>query len=343
MKKLFLFFILAVTLGAESIQAQDEPMVMPDMDHHDMQGMEGMDHSNMPGMNHDSGQSQAKDSKSSDTEHHDMHNMEGMDHSNMTGMSAMSHDGMQMQGASTPADARDPNAFSDGYTLESGPYILPGPRQLKLADEHSFGSLLVDRFEAQRSNDNTSVVFDFTAWHGRDYDRVLLKSEGHYDNHQIEEMSSELLWSHAVAAYWNSQLGVRYDSGDVHDRYWLAFGFQGLSPYWFEIDATAYLGPEGRTALNVEAEYEVLLTQRLILQPRIEADAYGKEDKARAIGAGLSEMSAGLRLRYEIRREIAPYIGVEWAGKFGGSADYLRAVDEPTSETRALAGLRFWF
>ena len=378
MKKLFLFSILVLSLSVASVQAQDEPMVMPDMDHSEMaapsqesqqemnpeddhNGMEGMDHSNMPGMNHDSEQkSHAKDAKASDMQHHDMQGMEGMDHSampgmnhsgemsagtmsksGMSGMSAMSHG--SMQGGSAPADARDPNAFSDGYTLTSAPYSLPGPRQLKLADEHSFGSLMFDRFEAVRSNDNTSAAFDLMAWHGRDYDRVLLKSEGHYDNHQIEELSSELLWSHAVAAYWNSQLGVRYDSGDGHDRYWLAFGYQGLSPYWFEVDATAYLGPEGRTALNVEAEYEVLLTQRLILQPRIEADAYGKEDEARAIGAGLSEMSAGLRLRYEIRREIAPYIGVEWAGKFGESADYLRAADEPTSETRVLAGLRFWF
>ncbi|MBT8128902.1 MAG: copper resistance protein B, partial [Gammaproteobacteria bacterium] len=127
------------------------------------------------------------------------------------------------------------------------------------------------------------------------------------------------------------------------DRAWLAFGVQGLAPYWFELDAAAYIGEAGRTAFTLEAEYELLLTQKLILQPRIETNWYGKRDAARGLGDGLSDLSAGLRLRYEIRREFAPYLGVEWARKFGETEDFARAAGLDPDETRFVAGLRFWF
>jgi copper resistance protein B len=152
-----------------------------------------------------------------------------------------------------------------------------------------------------------------------------------------------VLWGHAVAAYWDTQLGVRYDSGVGPDRGWLAFGIQGLAPYWFEVDATAYVGNGGRTALRLGAEYELLLMQKLILQPRIEVNVYGRRDQARNIGSGLSDGAAGLRLRYEMTRQVAPYVGVEWAGKFGESADFARAAGEKRYETRWVAGVRLWF
>lgn len=241
-----------------------------------------------------------------------------------------------MQGGSPPPDARDPHAYSDG--LAFGP-----DRQLKLADEMSFGMLLVERLELAHTRDNTTGAYDLMARYGRDYDRVVLKAEGEADDGRLVHARTELLWGHAVAAYWDSQLGVRYDSGVGPDRSWLAFGVQGLAPYWFEIDATAYVGDEGRSALRLAAEYELLFTQKLVLQPRIEANFYGKRDIERALGSGLSDLVAGIRLRYEIRREFAPYVGVEWAGKFGGTADFARAAGEDTRETRVVAGLRFWF
>jgi copper resistance protein B len=253
----------------------------------------------------------------------------------------MTHE--NMQGGAAPADARDPHAYSGGYTLDSGPYVLPGARRLRLADERNFGSLLFDRLEAVRTSDNTAAAYDLLAWYGRDYDRAVLKAEGHYDNSKFEEARTELLWGHAVTAFWNTQLGVRNDSGEGPGRSWLAFGIQGLAPYWLEVDASGYIGAEGRTALNLEAEYELLLTQKLILQPRIEADFYGKKDSERGIGSGLSEVTAGLRLRYEFLREFAPYVGVEWAGTFGGTADYARDEGVDTKETRAVAGMRIWF
>lgn len=255
------------------------------------------------------------------------------------GMSGMNGDSTMdmgsMQGGSPPPDARDPHAYAEGYDF--------GPMKLRLADEHSLGALLMDRFEAVHSDGNTSAVYDLQAWYGRTYDRAVLKAEGDIDDDEVKEASTELLWGHAIAAFWDTQLGVRYDSGEGPDRTWLAFGAQGLAPYWFEIDATGYIGDEGRTALNLEAEYELLLTQKWILQPRIEADFYGKDDSERGIGSGLAEASAGIRLRYEIRREFAPYVGVEWAGKFGDTKDLARAAGEDPTETRVVAGLRFWF
>jgi copper resistance protein B len=171
----------------------------------------------------------------------------------------------------------------------------------------------------------------------------VLKAEGEIDGGKIHEARTELLWSHATSAYWDAQLGVRNDSGDAPGRNWLALGMQGLAPYWFEVDVTAYIGDRGRTALRLSAEYELLFTQKLILQPRIEANFYGVEDAEREIGAGLSNVIAGLRLRYEIRREFAPYIGVDWSGKYGATADYATLTGANTHDTNVVAGLRVWF
>jgi copper resistance protein B len=252
--------------------------------------------------------------------------------------SATSDAGMDMgsmQGGSAPPDARDPHAYSDGYDF--------GPYPLHMADTHSLASLLVDRLEAVRGDDGSSAAYDLQAWYGRTYDRAVLKAEGDVDGGEIEDARSELLWGHAVAAYWDTQLGLRHDSGVGPNRDWLAFGVQGLAPYWFEVELTGYLGEGGRTALRFETEYELLFTQRLILQPRLEANAYGRDDAARGLGSGLAWLTAGLRLRYEIRREFAPYVGIEWGRRVGETGDLARAAGEDASETAFVAGLRFWF
>jgi len=258
-------------------------------------------------------------------------------------MAGMDHGDMQMQGGSAPADARDPNAYSDGFTLGEGEYALPGPRQLRLADEHVFGAVLFDRLERAYGRDGDATSYEGQAWLGTTYNRLVIKAEGDYADSRLEDARTEVLWGHAIASYWDSQFGVRFDSGEGPDRTWAAFGVQGLAPYWFEMDATAYLGEQGRTALRLSAEYELLLSQRVVLQPRIEANLYGKSDEARGIGSGLSDAVAGLRLRYEISRQFAPYVGVEWAGKFGQTADIARAEGAPRNETLWVAGVRFWF
>nr|WP_197703248.1 copper resistance protein B [Sulfurifustis variabilis] len=240
-----------------------------------------------------------------------------------------------MQGGSPPPDARDPHAYSGGYDF--------GPLKLRLADEHSLGSLLVENLEIVRSDDHTSGAYDLQAWYGRTYDRAVLKAEGAVDGGELEEARTELLWGHAIAAYWDAQLGVRHDGGEGPNRGWVAFGVQGLAPYWFEVEAAGYLGDDGRSALRLDAAYELLLTQKLVLQPRIEANFYGKRDPERGLGSGLSELGAALRLRYEIRREFAPYVGIDWVRKSGETEDFARAAGEDAEDTRLVAGVRFWF
>ena len=314
-------------------QAVTEPEPMPEMDHSKMDHG-SMDHSTMPGMKSETSAPAAT-------------TMPGMDHGSQPvkqqEMSGMDHSGMQMQGGAVPADARDPHAYSGGHTLDTGAYALPPSQRLRMADEHSFGALLVDSLERNFSSNGNGTSYDAQAWFGRDYDRLVIKAEGAVAHGKVEEARTELLWGHAIASLWDAQLGLRYDNGVGPDRGWLAFGVQGLAPYWFEVDVAAYVGENGRTALRVGAEYDILLTQKLVLQPRIELNAYGKQDAERGIGSGLSEADAGVRLRYEFTRQFAPYIGVERVAKFGQTADFARDEGEKTAETRWVAGVRFWF
>lgn len=260
---------------------------------------------------------------------------EQMDHD----MSEMDHSGMEMDGEGTSDDTttlRDPHAYAGGYSFSQF-----GMRHEEV--DLQLGSLRVDRLERVSDDDNSSAAYDIQGWYGSGYDRAVIKAEGSADGGRVDEGRAELLWSRAIAPFWDAQLGLRRDHGAGPGRNWLAIGVQGLAPYWFELGATAYLGDQGRSALRLDAEYELLLTQRLILQPALEAEILGKRDAERQEGSGLSEAVAGLRLRYEIRREFAPYIGIEWAGKFGSTADYARMAGERRAQTRTVAGLRFWF
>lgn len=253
------------------------------------------------------------------------------------GHSALAEEMPAMQGGSAPANARDPHAYSGGYDF--GPIDRP-----HMADEAIMAGLMVNRLERTQTSDNTYFnAYELQGSVGKDYEKLVLKAEGEIDDGKIHEARTELLWSHATSAYWNAQFGLRNDSGVAPTRNWLAVGMQGLAPYWFEIDATAYVGEQGRTAFRLSTEYELLFTQKLILQPRIEANIYGKEDQERELGAGLSDVVAGMRLRYEIRREFAPYVGVEWIAKLGATADYAREAGANTNDANVVAGLRFWF
>ncbi len=244
----------------------------------------------------------------------------------------------------TPPEMRDPHAYSDGYVLGRGAYALGEQRQLHLADEHNFGGLRFDNLEYVNARESDGAHYDMQAWFGRTYDRFLLKAEGDVARGRLHDSRTELLWAHAVASYWDIQSGVRHDYGnDNGNRTWLAFGVQGLAPYWFHVDATAYLSGGGRAALRLEADYDLLLTQKLILQPRVEGNFYSKSEPERGIGKGLADASAGMRLRYELSRQFAPYIGVEWKRKFSHTASLAEAAGERVSDTRWVAGVRFWF
>ena len=208
----------------------------------------------------------------------------------------------------------------------------------------SFATIMVDRAEVQIADGEETGVWDADAWYGGDTDKLWLKSEGEYafDTDDFEEAEAQLLWSHAISRYFDLQTGVRYDfepEGLAH----AVLGFQGLAPYWFEIDGAVYLSEEGDLTADFEAEYDLRLTQRLILQPRIEAGFAAEDIPERELGAGLTDLTAGLRLRYEIRREVAPYIGVEYSNAFGGTADFIEATGGDPDETRFVIGIRSWY
>ena len=253
-------------------------------------------------------------------------------------MGSMNHGGdesLSMQGGSAPPDARDPHAYSDGYDF--GPISHP-----QMGDEDKLVSLLVDRLESATTRGNTATTYDWQASFGQTYDRAVIRAEGDIDGGTFKDARNELLWAHAITAYWDTQLGVRYDSGKGIDRGWLAFGVQGLAPYWLYVEATAYVNEQGRTAFRLETEYDLLVTQKLILQPRIEMNFYSQRDDTRAVSSGLSDFSGGVRLRYEIQREFAPYVGIDWTGKFGSAADNLRANGDNPAALLFIAGVRFW-
>lgn len=210
---------------------------------------------------------------------------------------------------------------------------------MEMDDAAKFGKVLLNQLEWGHED---TLGWDAQAWYGGDYNKLWLKTEGeHFAGG--EAGSVELLWDRAVARWWDIQAGVRRDFSAGPSRTWAAFGVQGLAPYWFEVEATVYVGDAGRSAARLVGEYELLLTQRWILQPQLELNLYGREDAQNHIGSGLSDMEAGLRLRYEIRREFAPYVGVAWSRRFGGTADLVRDAGEDVSDVQFVAGLRVWF
>jgi copper resistance protein B len=243
--------------------------------------------------------------------------------------------GMQMQGGKAPPDAR-----SADYSNGIGYSAMPGMHML---DDAALGMLLIDRLEYFDGRNGNGVALDAQGWYGTDANKVWVKAEGETGSGRLQDLRTEALWAHPIGIYWNTQLGVRHDFGVGPGRTWAAFGVQGLAPYFFDVEATFYVGQAGRTAFRFESEYELLLTQRLILQPRLEVNLYGRDDPQRGIGSGLSDATAGLRLRYEFTRKFAPYVGVEFDRKFGRTADLARNAGEPAFDPRLVAGLRLWF
>ena len=265
-----------------------------------------------------------------------------MDSSAMPGMNhdvkpEANHDAMptMANSASTTTNTRSPD-YSDGI----GQGSMPG---MDMSDSQPLGMLKIDQLELTDGRYATGQSWDVEGWYGNDSDKLWLRSEGDADHGRIEEGQVEALWSHAVAAFWNTQLGVRQDVGEGPHRQWAAFGIQGLAPYWFELEATGYLGPSGRAAARLRAEYELLFTQRLILQPEFELNLYGSDDPASRVGSGLSDTRLGLRLRYEVSRQFAPYVGIVWIHRNGTTVDYIRLGGQPSMDRQFVAGVRIWF
>ncbi len=204
--------------------------------------------------------------------------------------------------------------------------------------------VLIDRLEAGFADEVDTYVWDAQGWYGGDYNRFWVKTEGEGEQGKSPESAElQMLFSHRFAAFWDWQVGVRHDFEPRPTQNYLVLGLQGVVPYEFEWDSALFVNDEGDVAARIEAEYDLRITQRLIVQPRLELNAAATDNQELGIGSGISSTEFGIRLRYEFVREFAPYIGVSWARLYGDTADFARSEGEPRSVTSVVVGVRAWF
>ncbi|MNF73428.1 Copper resistance protein B precursor [compost metagenome] len=266
-----------------------------------------------------------------------------MDHSQMN-HGQMDHGGMDhsKMGHAQPANggSRTPIPVPTDADRAAAFPPLPGH---SVHDSGINSFFLVDQLEYQDADDASVLSWEASGWIGGDTDRLWLRSEGERANGKTEEAEVQALYGHAIGPWWDLVAGLRQDFKPGSPQTWAAFGVQGMALYGFEAEATAFLGENGQSALRLEGDYDILLTNRLILQPTAEVNLYGRNDQERGVGSGLANTEVGLRLRYEIVPEFAPYIGVTWNRNYGNTADFAREEGEDNDEARFVAGIRFWF
>jgi copper resistance protein B len=241
-----------------------------------------------------------------------------------------------MQGGRAPADARDPHSYAEGYEYTG----MPG---IETSDQIVFGWVSGDELEFLSGNEGEGFAWNAQANYGDDRNKLWLRTQGLKLPDELDPTTSgEALWWRPYSAFWGSQLGIRQDFGKGAHTY-LAVGIEGIAPYWALIEATAYLGDDGRLAARFKIAYDVRFTNRLMLTPNLEANASSKSEEERRLGAGLGNVEVGLRLRYEVHRKFAPYVGYVWERSFSDTAELRREAGDPVNEHRFVAGVRAWF
>ena len=269
---------------------------------------------------------------------------DGVDHSRMDHdrMHGMDHGRMHhgAAGAWPPTESRTPIPVLTDADRKAAFPSLPGHG---IHDSEINTFFLLDQLEYQDADEGSTLSWDASGWIGGDVDRLWLRAEGERTDGVTEQAEVQALWGHAIGPWWEVVTGIRQDFKPGSPQTWGAFGLQGMALYGFEAEATAFIGENGQSALRLEGDYDILLTQRLILQPTAQLNVYGRNDEARGIGSGLANTEVGLRLRYEIRRQFAPYIGVTWSRAYGNTADRLRDEGEDVEQARFVAGVRMWF
>lgn len=204
--------------------------------------------------------------------------------------------------------------------------------------------IMIDQLEWKGGDDPDAYAWEGQAWFGGDIDKLWFKTRGEGDfDGRLERAEFQALWSHAFDPWFDLQLGVRHDFRSGPDRTYAAIGVHGLAPFWIELDAAAFVSNKGQLLARIEAQHDVRLTRKLILQPLAQFDLAANDDHEQRIGAGLSSLELALRLRYEIEPEFAPYLGVAYERAFGRTAAFRRAGAQDAEGVRALAGVTFWF
>ena len=226
--------------------------------------------------------------------------------------------------------------------------VSPAPASAQVMDDHIYWKLTADELEYVPAPEGRPVVFDGSFWIGGDYTRFWIKAEGEQSTVENEgEWEGQLLYSRLIAPFWELQGGVGVETvggeGGRETRGLLVLGLQGLAPYWFEVEPQLLVSHEGDVAVALSASYELLFTQRLVLEPELEVSAAIQEVPEFGVGSGFNDLHLAGRLRYEIVRELAPYVGVVWGRKFGETADLARLEGEDVDEVEFVAGLRIWY
>ena len=246
----------------------------------------------------------------------------------------------------TPAPAGATSGPTNAADLLFDPAEMAAARA-QLRVEHGnvrTTAVIIDQLEATFGDDEEGYAWDAQGWTGGDINRFWWKSEGEgaFDG-EVEEAEIQALYSRAFRPFFDFQTGLRQTYRPEGDRTDLVVGIQGLAPHWFEVDAAAFLSNKGELTARAEAEYDQRITNRWIIQPRAEVVLSAEDIPELRIGSGLSSLQVGARLRYEFRKEFAPYVGVEWTRSFGNTADFLEADGRSTEDTRVVVGIRAWF
>lgn len=221
--------------------------------------------------------------------------------------------------------------------------IMATPSQ---AQDHAavFTYLEVEQLEYRLARGANTLHWDAQGWIGNDDHKAWFKTEGEHPRRgKLERAEVQLLYGRPIAEFWDLQLGIRHDFRPAPDRDFAVLGVQGLAPHFFEIDAATFLSDRGEVSARLSAEYDVQITQVVVLQPKAEINLAWQDVPERHIGSGINSIEFGLRLSYELHRKFAPYVGVNWERKLGQTADLARADGERTDERAILAGVRFWF
>lgn len=207
----------------------------------------------------------------------------------------------------------------------------------------AFSQVMLDLAEVQMRGGRDSYRWDGAFWYGGDLNHLTVKTEGEGAFQGSAEAEVQALYSRAIGPYFNLQAGVRQDLTPGPDRTYVTVGFEGLAPYWFDIEGALFLSNKGDLLARLEGYYDQRVTQRLILQPRAEINLSAQHVPKRHLGSGVTDAELGVRLRYEIAREFAPYVGVSWERQFGDTARYARANGEDTGGASLVVGIRAWF
>ncbi len=273
---------------------------------------------------------------------HDMSAMAGGAPNIPTSVDAV---GGRMVETPPPAAARAAPAHAADLLFD--PVVMAASRKQLLVENGDIRStaVLIDSIEASFGDGEETYSWNAQGWTGGDINRFWWKTEGEGEfGGKLHEAEVQALYSRAIAPFWDVQAGVRQDfRPDGDDTTHLTVGIQGVAPYWFEMSAAAFLSTEGDLTARAEAEYDQRLTQKWILQPAIEVAMSASDIPELEIGSGLTSITAGLRLRYEIRKEFAPYVGVEWSRSLGDTADYAKARGEDPEDFRLVVGIKAWF